>query len=111
MVGWWAHRLEDRFEMSPDFVPIPGAYGFRQSNPPSLLIHCLKASLDVFEEAGGVGKLRRKSELLTGYLELLLIHHLSDKVTIFTPSDPAQRGSQLSLSFIRGDVLEGVHTK
>ena len=51
--------------------------------------------------------LRRKSLLLTAYLEYLIQHYYSkdpshpDKphVHIITPSDPQQRGCQLSLSF------------
>lgn len=52
--------------------------------------------------------LRRKSRLLTGYLEHLMWEHYgkdSDRpghrptVHIITPSDPEQRGCQLSLSF------------
>lgn len=53
--------------------------------------------------------LRRKSVLLTGYLEYLIRHYYTkdesnpDKasVHIITPSDPEQRGCQLSLSFSR----------
>lgn len=42
--------------------------------------------------------LRGKSLRLTAYLEQLLLSELSDMVTIFTPSDPNQRGCQLSLT-------------
>jgi kynureninase len=44
-------------------------------------------------------RLRAKSLLLTGYLEFLLRQELSSHCEIFTPTDPAQRGAQLSLSF------------
>ena len=47
--GWWGHRLEDRFVMGPDFVPCPGAYGFRLSNPSVLLVTCLRTSLDLYD--------------------------------------------------------------
>ena len=47
----------------------------------------------------GMDRLRAKSLLLTGYLEYLLREELSSEAKIFTPSDPAQRGCQLSLSF------------
>lgn len=110
--GWWGHRLEDRFDMGPEFIPCSGAYGFRLSNPAVLLVACVRASLDVFDkvtsshcckcncvQAGGMPVLREKSLLLTGYLEHLLKNNLSEHVTIFTPEDPAQRGCQLSLSF------------
>ena len=51
--------------------------------------------------------LRRKSLLLTGYLEYLIQHFFSEDpeqphkahVRIITPSDPQQRGCQLSLCF------------
>jgi kynureninase len=48
--GWWGHRSSDRFQMSPDFIPCEGAYGFRLSNPSVLLIACVRASLDIFDE-------------------------------------------------------------
>lgn len=53
-----------------------------------------------------VEDLREKSLLLTGYLEWLLIHYFNREansssgkyIDIFTPSDPMQRGCQLSIS-------------
>ena len=50
LAGWWGHRLEDRFLMASEFKPCHGAYGFRLSNPSVLLIACLRASLDLFDE-------------------------------------------------------------
>jgi kynureninase len=48
----------------------------------------------------GMDRLREKSVRLTGYLELLVRQQLSVLgVDIFTPTDPLQRGCQLSLSF------------
>jgi len=100
--GWWGHRKSDRFDMSHTFIPSPGAQGFMLSNPPVLCCATLRASLDVFDEAGGVAALRGKSELLTAYLELLLDRELAEHVSIFTPRDVTQRGCQLSLSFKAG---------
>ena len=86
--------------MGPEFQAEEGAYAWRLSNPSVLLITCMRASLDLFEEAGGMEQLRKKSLLLTGYLELLLKQEIgSEHVQIFTPEDPAARGCQLSLSF------------
>lgn len=97
--GWWGHRQEDRFLMAPKFTPCIGAHGFRLSNPPVLLIACVRASLDIFDEVG-IDRLRDKSILLTGYLEYLIRNGLSpSEVEILTPSDPTKRGCQLSLLF------------
>ena len=70
--GWWGHRKSDRFEMDHAFIPSEGAQGFMCSNPPVLCCAALRASLDLFDGAGGVPMLRAKSEQLTGLLERLL---------------------------------------
>jgi kynureninase len=83
--------------MEAGFRPIPGAEGWQLSNPPILSLAAIRASLDVFMEAGGMEPLREKSLRLTGYLEWLLARELSDSVAILTPGDPRRRGCQLSL--------------
>ena len=97
LAGWWGHDKESRFRMEPGFRPIPGAEGWQLSNPPILSLAAIRASLDVFLEAGGMEPLREKSVRLTGYLEWLLQRELGDAVEILTPGDPHRRGCQLSL--------------
>jgi kynureninase len=97
LAGWWGHDKESRFRMESGFRPIPGAEGWQLSNPPILSLAAIRASLDVFMEAGGMGPLREKSLRLTGYLEWLLGRELGDSVEILTPGDPRRRGCQLSL--------------
>jgi len=94
--GWWGHNKQTRFLMGPEFDAIPGAEGWQISNPPILSLAALRASMEIFDEAGMNG-LRKKSELLTGYLEFLLNEHNNSALTIITPRDPNQRGAQLSL--------------
>lgn len=95
--GWWGHDKESRFQMGPDFQPIPTAEGWQLSNAPIFPMAALRASLELFEEVG-MEALREKAILLTQHLELLLTQQtFSLDFTIITPSDPAQRGSQLSL--------------
>ncbi|CAL8308200.1 unnamed protein product [Merluccius merluccius] len=106
LLGWWGHDLKTRFQMDHVMDLQPGVNGYRLSNQPVLLVCPLQASLEIFNMTS-MEALRRKSILLTGYLEYLIQHYYTwdpsrpDKphVTILTPSDPQQRGCQLSLSF------------
>jgi kynureninase len=106
LAGWWGHDKATRFRMQPGFRPIPGAEGWQLSNPPILSLAAIRASLDVFSSAGGMGPLREKSIRLTGYLEWLLRREIGDAVEIFTPEDPRQRGCQLSLRVKSGRTGE-----
>ncbi|MVN91892.1 kynureninase [Mucilaginibacter aquatilis] len=99
--GWWGYRNDTRFKMAPGFEPEAGAEGWQVSTSPVLLMAAHKASLDVFEKAGGVNALYSKAKTLTGYLEYL-ISQVNQKIDyelfkIITPTDVCQRGSQLSL--------------
>jgi kynureninase len=99
--GWWGYRPDKRFLMAPGFDPAKGAEGWQVSTSPILLMAVHKAALDVFEKAGGLDKLRRKSILLTGYLEYLVQQinqkHSDQLFMIITPSNPNERGCQLSI--------------
>jgi kynureninase len=57
----------------------------------------LRASLAIFDEAGGMQRLREKSRELTGYLEFLLERAGTNRFTVITPSEPEARGCQLSI--------------
>jgi kynureninase len=82
--------------MGSDFHPMPGAEGWQLSNPPILALAALRASMDIFSEAG-LERLRAKSVALTGYLEFLLHQQSSPKFSIITPRDEERRGAQLSI--------------
>lgn len=104
MAGWWGHDKTTRFQMENRFDPIPTAEGWQLSNPPILSLAAILASLQVFEDAGGMDPLREKSLKLTGYFESLLKELLGDRVNIITPRVPDQRGCQLSIEVVTGNV-------
>jgi kynureninase len=94
--GWWGHEESTRFQMGPDFHPMPGAEGWQLSNPPILALAPLRASMEIFSEAG-LERLREKSVGLTGYLQFLLDQQSSRRFFIITPRDEERRGAQLSV--------------
>jgi kynureninase len=73
-----------------------GAEGWQLSNPPILAVAALRASMEIFAEAG-MERLRAKSMLLTGYMEFLLRQQESRKFSIITPPETSRRGAQLSI--------------
>ena len=112
MAGWWGHDKATRFQMENRFDPIPTAEGWQLSNPPILSLAAILASLQIFEDAGGMGPLREKSLKLTGYFESLLKEELGDRVNIITPQLPDQRGAQLSIEIATGDIAgKEIHQK
>ena len=94
--GWWSHNKETRFKMRDEFDQLPGAEGWQLSNPPILSMAAIRASLDVFKEAG-FDKLCLKSKVLTGYFEFLINQLNNSDIKIITPSNPDERGCQLSI--------------
>ena len=94
--GWWGQDKATRFLMGHNFQPIPTVESWQLSNPPILQLAALRASLDLFDEAG-IKNLRKKSEKLTSYAEFLINNNNNKTISIITPSNPIERGCQLSL--------------
>jgi len=94
--GWWGHDEESRFEMGPNFRAMSGAEGWQLSNPSIISLAVLRASMDIFHEAG-MERLRAKSISLTSYLEFLLNQNTSAHFSIITPRKTERRGAQLSI--------------
>jgi kynureninase len=99
LAGWFGNDPNTRFRLhlEPEFVPVASADGWQISNPPILSMAPLRASLAIFDDAGGMESLRAKSMRLTGYLEFLIEQIGSKKFSIMTPTDPSARGAQLSI--------------
>src|SRR6266536_2292034 len=99
LAGWFGNDPNTRFRLhlEPEFIPVPSADGWQISNPPIFSMTPLRASLDIFDEAGGMEELRTKSVRLTSYLEFLLNQKASKRFTTITPDSPNKRGCQLSI--------------
>ncbi len=99
LAGWFGNDPKTRFRLhlEPEFIPVASADGWQISNPPIFAMAPLRASLALFDQAGGMKLLRAKSIKLTGYLEFLLSHDSSSRFRVITPSSHNERGSQLSI--------------
>jgi kynureninase len=99
LAGWFGNNPNTRFRMhlEPEFIPVPSADGWQVSNPPIFSMAPLRASLAIFDEAGGMEALRAKSINLTGYLQSLLESASHSKLTVITPRESDARGCQLSI--------------
>ena len=106
LAGWWGHEPHTRFAMGPEFHPVRGAAGWQQCNPPILAAAALRASLEMFNEAGGMQGLRKASLALTGKLVSRVHEELDDHLQILTPPEPHRRGCQLSFR-VRSDERAG----
>ncbi|KAI9764716.1 MAG: Kynureninase (L-kynurenine hydrolase) [Geoglossum simile] len=101
--GWWGGDKKVRFKMENEFHPIPGAAGYQISNPSIIDLTSVLSSLTIFTRATPQA-LRKKSILLTSYLEHLLLTRMPSPhpFKIITPSSPSERGAQLSIRLSPG---------
>ena len=102
--GWWGYTKETRFQMAKGFTPIPTAEGWQLSNAPILSMAALKASLDIFAEAG-FEALVEKSKQLAAYLHATVQHvnglSSTPSIEVITPDSEARHGCQVSLLMLR----------
>lgn len=98
--GWWGHNEKERFLMKREFIPMEGAQGWQLSNAQIFPMAIHRASLSLFEEAGGMSVLRKKAEKLTAYLEYILDEISKEgkfSFELITPRNPQDRGCQISM--------------
>ena len=105
--GWWSHKKATRFEMSTQLDPIPTAERWQVSNSPIFSMAAVRASLEIFEEVGGLPVLREKAEKQTQYLDFLLNQHLQEFIESITPIDLQERGCQFSLRVKKNGKIDG----
>jgi len=98
--GWLGHAAP--FEFTPEYRPAAGIQRFVCGTPPVLSLAALECGLDVFVAAqslGGMAALREKSLALSAlFIDLVESRCAAHALTLVTPRDGAQRGSQVSFA-------------
>ncbi len=98
--GWWGYEKETRFLMKKGFVPTRSAEGWQLSTPSPIMMASMRASLEIFEEAG-FAALYQKGQLLSDYLLFLLDDinksSSSEMIEVITPRAGNEKGCQVSM--------------
>lgn len=95
--GWFGHEQSTQFLMRPVIDTPATARAWSMSTPPVLALAPLRCSLDIFDEVG-LPALRERSLALSDYLlDLLRPLESAGALSIVTPTEPARRGTQISV--------------
>jgi|SRR6056297_284512 len=93
--GWFGE--DNPFEFGLDYRPAQGIRKFLAGTPPVLSLTAIEPAVDMLNEAG-MNNIREKSLSLTNYLIALFYEVLQPLgYRLGTPTDPAYRGSHVSL--------------
>ena len=93
LTGWLGHAAP--FSFAESYRPAEGIGAMRVGTPPVLSMSALDAALDVFDGVD-LAVLRAKADAL---FELFVgeVKRLAPELELATPTDPARRGTQVSL--------------
>jgi kynureninase len=104
LAGWWGHAAP--FEFTPDYRPAPGIGRYLCGTQPILSMVALECGLDTLLAAqplGGMAALRRKSLALSDlFIRLVEERCAGHGLSLVTPREHAQRGSQVCLTREQG---------
>lgn len=102
--GWFGQR--DPFAFGLEYQPVQGIRRFLTGTPPIISLSLIEPGVDLLLEAG-MDTLRTKSVQQTAYLIGLWEAVLQPLgYTLFTPHDPAKRGSHVSLGHEHGLAID-----
>jgi len=100
LAGWWGHAAP--FDFTPDYRPAPGIGRYLCGTQPMISMAALECGVDTLlaaEPMGGMSALRAKSLALTDlFIDLVEARCAGHDLTLVTPRNPAQRGSQVCLA-------------
>ena len=105
-LGWWGTNPDTRFAMATEFDAMPTVESWQLSNAPIFQIAALRASLELFDQAGGMSALRAKSEQQIQFFDRRLLESLGDRVENLSPVDLSARGCQFALRVVAGNGKE-----
>ena len=93
LTGWLGHAAP--FSFAESYQPAKGIGAMRVGTPPVISMSALDAALDVFDGVD-LAALRAKADAL---FELFVgeVQRLAPELEVATPTDPARRGTQVSL--------------
>lgn len=92
LTGWMGHAAP--FSFADDYAPAPGVARLLCGTPPILGLAALEVGVNLVAEIG-VERLYAKSQALSTFL-LECLEESGVALELVSPSDPAERGSQLS---------------
>ena len=102
--GWWGHAAP--FAFTPDYQPANGIARYLCGTQPIISLSALACGLDTFgaaEALGGMAALRAKSLALSDlFITLVEQRCAGHGLTVVTPREHAERGSQVSLAKEQG---------
>ena len=100
LAGWFGHAAP--FEFATEYRPASGIARFACGTPPVVSLAALECGVDTLlaaDAAGGMAAIRNKSARLTDvFIELVDRRCAGHGLTVVTPRQPDQRGSQVSLA-------------
>ncbi len=100
LAGWWGHAAP--FAFTPGYQPAPGIARYLCGTQPIISLAALDCGVDTVlaaEPMGGMSALRTKSLALTDlFIELVEARCAGQGLTLVTPREHAQRGSQVCLA-------------
>ena len=105
-LGWWGTNPDTRFAMATEFDAMPTVESWQLSNAPIFQIAALRASLELFDQAGGMSALRAKSEQQIQFFDRRLLESLGGRVENLSPADLSARGCQFALRVVAGNGKE-----
>ncbi len=96
--GWLGHAAP--FAFNPDYRPAPDIERMRVGTPPVIQMAILDAALDAWDDVDMADVRARSIELCE--LFIAEVERQCPGVTLASPRDPAERGSQVSFRFGEG---------